>query len=141
MIAGSEKEKIVVEPPVKTKPEVSTDVLTSIQPGTLEDSFVYVHCHCQNPGDDLLIRIWRTTFLVDTESATKSQLIHAEQITMAPQWTLIPKGMAHTFLLIFGSLHASCKKFDLIEQIDQPGGFEVRSIVRNETDVYHIHLL
>ena len=132
---------IISPPPVKAKPEIDTDLLTAIQPGVLEDGYIYVHCHCKNPGDELLIRIWRTTFLIDAVSNSRTQLIHAENISFAPQWTLVPRKGIHNFLLVFGSLHSSCKNFDLVEEISQPGGFEVRSIPRNESDVYHIHLL
>jgi hypothetical protein len=30
--------------------------------------------------------------------------------------------------------------FDMIEEISQPGGFHIKSIKRNETDVYHIDI-
>jgi hypothetical protein len=129
-----------VEAPVKTKPLVDPDTLTAISPVTLEDSFVYVHCHYQNNGQDMLIRIWNTTYLVDKTSSTKSKLLHAENISFAPIWTQIPTSGTYSFLLIFEGLPKGCKIFDLIEEISQPGGFEVRSISRNEKDVYHINI-
>lgn len=128
-----------VEPLVK--PSIDIDTLASIDPSTLEDSFVYVHCHYNNTSDEMLIRIWRTTFLIDRMSGVRSQLLHAENISYAPQWTIIPGKQPFTFLLIFGGLPKSCRVFDLIEEIPQPGGFEVRNINRNETDVYHIDIL
>ena len=128
----------VIEPQVK--PIVDVDTLTSIDPASLEDSFVYVHCHFENTSDDMLIRIWRTTFLIDKNSATRSQLVHAENISVAPQWTMIPRKGDFTFLLIFGGLPKSCLVFDMIEEIAQPGGFHIKSIKRNETDVYHIDI-
>lgn len=121
------------------KPVVGVETLESIDPQLLEDSFVYVHCHFDNPSDDMLIRIWRTTFLIDPQTTTRSQLVHAENISYAPQWTMIPKG-DFTFLLIFGGLPKSVQVFDLVEEIPQPGGFVVRSIRRNDTDVYHIDI-
>ncbi len=123
------------------KPKVDVETLASIDPSTMEDSFVYVHCHFNNTSDDMLIRIWSTTFLVDRDSTTRSQLVHAENISYAPQWTMIPKRGDFTFLLIFGGLPKSCVVFDMIEEISQPGGFHIKSIKRNETDVYHIDLL
>lgn len=128
------------EAPAKVKPEVDTELLASIMPSTLEEGCIYVHCKCANPGDDLLVRIWRTTYLIDHHSSAKTQLLHAENITIAPQWSLVPKGCTHNFLLIFGSLPKSCTQFDLIEEITQPGGFEIRNISRNESDVYHINI-
>ena len=132
---------ITKEPPVKTKPDVETEVLTSIDPATLEDSYVYVHCYYGAPGSNSLIRIWKTTFLVDATSCTRSPLIHAENISYAPQWTMIPDGAPFSFLLIFSGLPKSCRKFDLHEEIPQPGGFLVKNIQRNETDVYHINIV
>lgn len=123
------------------KPKVDVETLASIDPSTMEDSFVYVHCHFNNTSDDMLIRIWSTTFLVDRDSVARSQLVHAESISFAPQWTIIPRKGDFTFLLIFGGLPKSCLMFDMVEEIAQPGGFHIKNIKRNETDVYHIDLL
>ena len=131
---------IVHEPPVKPRPGVETEVLTSIDPAVLEDSYVYVHCNFDNPGSNTLIRIWKTTFLVDPSSNARSSLIHAENISLAPQWTLIPNKTSFSFLLIFSGLPKSCRQFDLKEEISQPGGFHVTGIQRNDTDVYHINI-
>ena len=131
---------ITKEPPVKTKPEVEIDVRTSIAAATQEDSYVYVHCYFENPGTHALIRIWKTTFLIDPASGARSSLVHAENISYAPQWTMIPDGITFSFLLIFSGLPKSCRKFDLLEEISQPGGFLVRDIQRNDTDVYHINI-
>lgn len=130
----------VKEAPAKTKPAVDIDVLEAISPETLQDGYVYVHCHFRNDWQDALIRIWKTTYLLDITSGSKSALIHAENITFAPLWTMIADQQIHTFLLIFEALPKSCKLFDLIEEIPQPGGFHVENIHRNPTDVYHIDL-
>jgi hypothetical protein len=130
----------VLEAPVKTKPLVDIEVLTSIAPASLEDSFVYVHCYYDNPSQGMLIRIWATTFLVDKGSGSRSKLIHAENISMAPVWTQIPDCARYSFLLVFEGLPKGCQNFDLIEDIPQAGGFEVRDVTRNETDVYHLDI-
>jgi hypothetical protein len=124
--------------PAVVKPAVDTEVLTHIEPSTLDDSYVYVHCYFRNKWDNMLIRIWKTTFLIDRLSATRSGLVHAENISIAPVWTQIPNDQEYSFLLIFSGLPKSCKQFDLVEEIPEPGGFFVGSISRNETDVYHI---
>lgn len=128
----------VREAPSKTKPEVEDKVLASIEPSVIEDSYVYVHCYFDNSWEEALIRIWRTTFLVDHVSGAKSSLVHAENISIAPMWTVIPDNRVHTFILIFSALPKTCKVFDLVEEIPQPGGFHVRNIQRNESDVYHV---
>jgi hypothetical protein len=130
----------IKELPVKVKPEVDIDVLTAIASGVLEDSYVYVHCYFDNPHEGSLIRIWKTTFLMDLVSGTRSKLVHAENISFAPVWTLIPDRTTFSFLLIFSALPKSCTQFDLIEEIPQPGGFHVKNIQRNQQDVYHITL-
>jgi hypothetical protein len=128
----------VDNPPIKVKPEVDDKVLASIEPSVLEDSYVYVHCSFDNVWEDALIRIWKTTFLVDLSSGAKSQLIHAENISIAPLWTVISDNKTHNFILIFSSLPKSCTQFDLIEEISQPGGFYIKGIQRNMLDVYHV---
>ncbi len=135
------KSVTVQEPPVKAKPSVDMEVLASIHPELMNDSYVYVHCHFENRWEDMLIRIWRTTFLIDRTSASRSQLIHAENITYAPQWTLIPDRQSFSFLLIFSGLPKSSLQFDMIEEISEPGGFSVTNIQRNESDVYAVDLI
>ncbi len=131
---------ITQDPPAKVKPVVGDSVLAAIEPSILEDSFVYVHCSFDNSWKDALIRIWKTTFLVDRGSGAKSQLIHAENISIAPLWTIIKDNSTHNFILIFSALPKSCTVFDLIEEIPQPGGFLVKDIQRNPRDVYHVTL-
>ncbi|MEO5602459.1 MAG: hypothetical protein ABIR06_16175 [Cyclobacteriaceae bacterium] len=131
---------VVKKPAVVEKPRVDSEVLISIDPLTLDDSFVYVHCYFHNSGKDMLIRIWKTTYLIDKVSSARSKLVHAENISLAPVWTRIPDGGRYAFLLIFSGLPKSCKQFNLVEEISQPGGFYLENISRNESDVYHIDL-
>lgn len=134
----SRSKTIIKEPPPKIKPAIDPKLLVSLDPDTLADSFVYVHCYFQNEWKDALVRIWKTTFLVDQGSGVKSGLLHAENISIAPLWTLIRDNSVHSFLLIFAALPKSCSRFDLVEEIPQPGGFHVTNIPRNQNDVYHI---
>jgi hypothetical protein len=128
------------EPPVKVRPKIDIEVLSAISPLALEDSCIYVHCYFNNSYRDMLIRIWSTTYLLDKGSTSRAKLLHVENISVAPVWTKIPDGQRYSFLLVFEGLPKSCSHFDLIEEIPQPGGFEVRNISRNEIDVYHIDL-
>ena len=129
---------VIVEPIPKVKPAIDDSVLTAIQPSVLEDSHVYVHCSFDNTWKDALIRIWKTTFLIDKASGSKSSLVHAENISLAPLWTVIPDKRVHNFILVFSALPKTCVLFDLIEEIPQPGGFVVANIQRNTSDVYHV---
>ena len=130
----------VIDIPV-VKPKVETDVLTAIDSWTLEDQHVYVHCYYKNELDEMLIRVWRSTFLIDKVSGAHSELVHAENISYAPQWTIIPGKKVFSFLLIFSALPKDCKVFDLVEDIPQAGGFYVSGIKRNELDVYHVDIV
>lgn len=112
--------------------------MTVTETETLEESHVYVHCYFDNPHADMLIRIWKTTFLIDKGSGARSELIHAENISYAPQWTLIPDRSRFHFLLIFAALPKTCVLFDLLEDIPQSGGFYIADIQRNQKDVYHV---
>lgn len=120
----------------------STAVETVVEEKTieLEASHVYVHCYFNNTVKDMLIRIWKTTFLVDKNSSHRSKLVHVENISYAPQWTVIPENKLFQFLLIFEGLPKGCEMFDLLEDIPQPGGFFVANIMRNKKDVYHVYI-
>lgn len=121
-------------------PSRSVETLVETESETLQDSHVYVHCYYSNPGMDMLIRIWRSTFLVDIGSGFRAKLVHAENISFAPQWTLIAGKKLFRFLLIFEGLPKSCVQFNLLEDIPQSGGFFVANIPRNDTDVYHVDI-
>jgi hypothetical protein len=123
-----------------TKPAVTTEAVTETQSATLEAGHVYVHCYFNNTYKDMLIRIWKSTFLIDQGSGSRSELVHIENISYAPQWTMVPDNQLFHFLLIFTALPKSCIKFDLLEDIPQSGGFHVRDILRNEIDVYRVDL-
>jgi hypothetical protein len=123
---------------MKPVERIETDVLTEVETTVLEESCVYVHCDFPIHSPGMLMRIWRTTFLVDRHSGARSSLLHAENISYAPQWTLLPDRGTFTFLLIFTSLPKTCILFDLVEEIPQPGGFCVRGIARNNKDVYRV---
>jgi len=122
----------------KEKPIVATAIAE--ETNVSEESHVYVHCYFNNSVKDMLIRIWKTTFLIDTLSGHRSKLVHVENISYAPEWTPIPNNSLYQFLLIFEALPKGCEVFDLLEDIPQPGGFFIQSIMRNPKDVYHVHV-
>jgi hypothetical protein len=119
-------------------PGAATDSLQ--QTMLVEEGYIYIHCHLTPLSEELLIRIWKTTYLFAKEPAARSALLHAENISIAPVWTAIQGKQPYSFLLIFEGLPKTCNAFDLIEQISQPGGFAVSGIPRNEKDVYHVNL-
>jgi len=102
-----------------------------------EQGTVIVHCRYNGDG---AIRIWQSTFLLDRGSNHRSKLLHAENITIYPVWTLIEGFSGISFTLYFEALPKGCTLFDLHEIIPQPGGFFVEGISRNNEDVYRVRI-
>ncbi|WP_245168889.1 hypothetical protein [Chryseobacterium sp. RR2-3-20] len=126
---------------VITKPIIAKEILESLQPKIEEEKQVIVHC-CfpASPFLGNLIRIWNTTVLIDQNSSHKSKLIYAENISIYPYWTPIPFMKDFWFTLVFSGLPKDCTVFDFKEEISEEGGFFVKSIKRNSTDVYRIKI-
>ncbi len=130
--------EILIAPP---EVEIDSETSQKLKEEVLEEKQVIVHCSFNCPaGVPQLIRIWKTTFLVDKHSSHRSSLIHHENISLYPYWTVVEGGQQHTFTLIFSGLPSTCTVFDFLEDIPQSGGFHVPSIPRNKMDVYHINI-
>lgn len=125
----------------KPKAEIAPDLLSKLAAMTAEEGQVIVHCVS---GGSLLydsfVRIWPTTYLYDQDSSHQSELVHVENICMAPQWMRVPAGYVAHYSLFFTKLPKSCAMFDLKEIIPQPGSFVARDIQRNDADVYYVRL-
>ena len=104
------------------------------------ESQVTVHCTVRSNEPFAAIRVWRSTFLIDTLGAHKSQLLHAEGVVFQPQWQAMPSSGVARFTLIFQGLPKSCKRFHFEELISEGGAWSVRNIQRSATDVYRIEL-
>lgn len=126
---------------VIAKPIIAKELLESLQTKIEEEKQVIVHC-CfpASPFLGNLIRIWNTTYLLDNSSSHKSKLIHAENITIYPNWTAVPFMRDFWFTLIFSGLPKDCTSFDFKEIIPEEGGFFVKSIKRNGSDIYRIKI-
>jgi hypothetical protein len=123
------------EPTIKTITRDKTRELVSTE------KQVIVHCHytCTNPYG-MYIRIWPTTYLIARDLQHRSELIHAENIPLAPEWMAVAPGTKSQFTLIFSGLPKGCERFDLAEIIPQEGGFFVAGIERNDMDVYEVEM-
>lgn len=121
--------------------EISDEVKQSLLSEITEEGQVVVHVSYSSATHGDLIRIWPTTFLVPQEGGEKSKLITKQNISLAPQWTIIMQKGPYRFTLVFSPLPKSCKIFHLWEDIPQPGGFVIKNIRRNETDVYEVKLV
>ena len=123
----------------RPKAEIEPDLLAIIKALPLEESQVVIHCIISAPiYGEIGIRIWPTTFLYGTPSVHKSELVHFENITAYPEWQYVPAGRSSFFTLFFSGLPKSITQFDLVEEIPESHGFEVRGIERNDTDVYYV---
>lgn len=127
--------------PTITKPEICQEILEALQTEVQEEKQVIVHC-CYPATFYVgnLIRIWQSTFLVDERLHHKSHLIHQENISLFPYWTHVPPMKDFWFTLIFSGLPKECRSFDLREEIPEEGGFLVKNIKRNATDVYRVKI-
>ena len=128
---------------VITRPKLAIDpqLLKKLQEYTQEEGQVIVHCI--SGGSlfyDSYVRIWKSTFLFDQQSDHVSDLVHVENITLAPEWMLIPAGTIAHYSLIFTGLPKDCSLFDLEEVIPQSGNFCAKNIKRNNSDVYFVRL-
>lgn len=122
-----------------TKPKISEQLLGQLKAMVEEEKQVIVHCCFPGTPDvGSLIRIWRSTYLIDEKLGHRSQLIHAENISLFPYWTEVPPMRDFWFTLVFAGLPKHCTSFELKEEIPQEGGFQVKNIRRNGTDVYRI---
>lgn len=127
--------------PTITKPNIIKEIKESLQTKFEEEKQVVVHC-CFPASifTGNLIRIWDTTYLIDEKLGHKSSLIHHENISLFPYWTEVPPMKDFWFTLIFSGLPKDCKSFNLQEIIPEEGGFLVRNISRNGSDVYRVQL-
>lgn len=128
--------------PTITKPDIVQEVLQSLQTKIEEEKQVIVHC-CF-PATFFagsLIRIWNSTYLIDDRLAHRSTLIDHENISVFPYWTEVPPFRDFWFTLVFSGLPKECTTFDLQEIIPEEGGFHVKNIKRNGSDVYRVKLI
>ena len=123
---------------MSTLVEPKKKIKVKVKPMVFEEKQVIVHCSipCER---GMGMRIWKTTYLV-TEEGIEIPLLFWEGISLAPEWTLVMHDGFFRFTLIFKGLPKSCKIFSLLEKIPEPGGFEVKNIKRNRTDVYFVNI-
>lgn len=119
--------------PSKTKTTTQSETEVATETMVAEENQTIVHCIC---GQDAYYRIWPSTFLIEHGTGNQAKLITAFNVSFYPQW--MPKAPGQKFTLIFEGLSKACVVFDLKEIIPQEGGFEVNSIVRNNSDVYTV---
>ncbi|MHA6696211.1 hypothetical protein [Chryseobacterium sp. A321] len=124
------------------KPFLERDLLESLSRSIQQEKQVILHVRYANTAFfGSLIRIWKSSYLVEHDTGNRSELIHAENISFYPVWTEIPPFVHYEFTLVFSGLSKECNKFDFLELIPQSGGFEIPNIKRNKSDVYRVELI
>ena len=127
--------EIVKEPKkVTIDPELKNAIQTLVE----EESQVIIHLHLHFT-DFNTIRIWKSTFLLPHNNGEKIYLVHADNISFYPEWTICRAGET-VCTLIFKGLPKDCSVFDMVEEIPEPGGFYIPNIQRNNSDVYHLEI-
>ncbi len=125
----------------KPKVSVEADILLEIQNQIHEVGQVVLHFLFESGSEDALIRIWQTSYLYDQHSDHVSDLVHAENITYFPIWTICNANNKHYFTLIFSGLPRNCLIFDFKEDCGGKfGAFQLKSILRNKSDVYYLKI-
>ena len=130
-----------IKNPTKVKRVIDEAIKYDIQHSADLEQQVIVHCKYEASAEGDMIRIWKSTFLYARDSKHKSSLVNTQKISIYPEWTFIEGKKSFFFTLIFSALPRSCKTFDLIENIPEPGGFFVTNISRNKVDVYNVDIL
>lgn len=135
-------EEIVKTKTKKINPKIEVDesILEEARNETEIEKQVIVHCFLKASSQEMLIRIWKSTYLRDKDSSHKSKLLTAHNITVFPTWMLVKGGRGAKFTLVFSALPKACKSFDLFEDIPQGGGFFTGLISRNKSDVYSVNI-
>lgn len=123
-------------PVADTELAIDQELLTAVD----EAGQVIVHASITCRASWELVRIWKSTFLIDRASGFQSRLLQASNISIAPNWTPIVQGQTIRFTLVFEALPKTCTAFDFAEIIPEPGGFFIENIARNQSDVYRIDL-
>lgn len=127
----------------RPKIEISPEVLKELNAQVHEMGQVVLHIlfSSQTFSEGTYIRIWPSSFLFDHDSDHASELVHCENITLAPTWQVVEAGDKCYFTLIFSGLPRDCRTFDFIEYCGgQGGGFEIRNIARSESDIYYFKM-
>lgn len=128
--------EIIDVPAIKREVIIDNETRHRLLNQVKEEAQVIVHCSYTGTMCDDKIRIWKSTFLYAKNSSHRSKLVHVENITMYPTWMNVDWGQTVNFTLIFTGLPKHCKQFDMIENIPEPGGFVIKNIERNNSDVY-----
>ena len=129
-------ETTTATPAVKLDDKLKDEILSQIQ----VEGTVIVYCTYTALFDER-IRIWNSTVLIDNLSGSRSRLLHALNISIAPVWMDVQGGSTARFTLIFAPLSNTCEAFELLEDIPQSGGFHIRGIIRNGSDVYNVEIV
>ncbi|SRX73357.1 hypothetical protein [Aequorivita antarctica] len=121
--------------------EIAKELKELIATQTETESQVIVHINCYSGMYPTQVRIWNNVFLLCKDTGAKSKLLFSDNIAVYPQWTELKAYKDLDFTLVFENLPKECRKFDLIEQIPETGGFFFKDIQRNNSNVYSLEMM
>ena len=126
-----------------SEPQIDVEILKSLKAQVEELGQVVLHFLYKSPLTEIMnIRIWPSSYLYDLHSDHRSELVHIENIVLAPYWMPCFPGEKIHFTLIFSGLPKTCTMFDFVEICDNElGAFEARNIMRNDSDVYYLEIV
>lgn len=125
----------------KPSTQIDSDLLSKLKEQIHDKGQVVLHILFESAEEGCGIRIWPTSFLFDNHTDHRSKLVHAENISFYPIWTMCASNQKYAFTLVFEGLPKSCISFDFVEYcFGSPGAFEIRDIARNKQDVYFLIL-
>ena len=133
------KDKVINDMEIDIEPKkvtIDPELKNAIKSLVEEESQVIIHLHLHF-SDLSTIRIWKSTFLLPHNNGGKINLVHADNISFYPDWTICKTGET-VCTLIFKGLPKDCTIFDMVEEIPEPGGFYIPNIKRNNSDAYHL---
>ena len=136
LILNAELFEEIIAPEAANACEIRQQLLDEPQSLYNEEGLVIVNCSYHSMISSY-IRIWDTTVLIDRSSGHRSRLLQAINIPLAPVWMTVKEGTTR-FTLVFSGLPENCETFDLYEDIQLWGKFEVRGIRRNTDDIYEV---
>src|SRR5699024_3098710 len=90
-------ENLVITPEKEQEEAIQSKTISQAQ----EESQVIIHCSFTGKVLFSGVRVWKTTFLYPKGSNKKCNLVHCENITMYPQWTVVGQGQTLVYTLIF----------------------------------------
>lgn len=109
-----------------------------------EESHTVVKCRYTSPDkfqDGGWVNIWSTTYLVNTDTIERLQMLFAYNIPLSPAKHHFQRpGQVLYFVLIFPKLPENWNNFHVLEVAGERKGFSIQNIQRQSSGVYLVFI-